>query len=181
MPQVKVTHDSLTDEGAKDAPKREPVPQGDYIASIAAAPLGLTKSAPPLQKISVEFHILYACTEPKDTTQEGRHVYQDYILEKDPRQPDMTQQRRRELRMLLDAHELHHGTAAFAQRHGDGLSTRRAAGEVDAGDRGVLHRGTLSRRQRHHPRRDAQRAGHTQAAVALAEQPPADQIGRAHV
>jgi len=103
MPQVKVTHDALTGEDAKQAPRREPVPPGDYVAVIANAPLGVTKGQPPLQKISIEYHILYACTEPKDTTHEGRHVYQDYILEKDPRTPDLTQQRRRELRMLLEA------------------------------------------------------------------------------
>jgi hypothetical protein len=103
MPQVKVTHDSLSSDNAREAPRREPIPPGDYVATIAAAPLGITKGSPPLQKISVEFHILYACTEPKDTTHEGRHLYQDYILEKDPRTPDLSQQRRRELRMMLDA------------------------------------------------------------------------------
>lgn len=103
MPQVKVTHDSLSSDNAKEAPRREPVPPGEYVAVIAAAPLGVTKGQPPLQKLSVEFHILYGCTEPKDTTHEGRHVYQDFILEKDPRMPDLSQQRRRELRMMLDA------------------------------------------------------------------------------
>lgn len=103
MPQVKVTHDSLSSNTAREAPRREPIPPGDYVAVIAAAPLGVTKGTPPLTKISVEFHILYACTEPKDTTHEGRHIYQDYILEKDPRTPDLSQQRRRELRMMLDA------------------------------------------------------------------------------
>lgn len=117
MPQVKVTHDSLTDEAAKEAPKREPVPAGDYIATIAAAPLGVTKGSPPLQKITVEFHVLYECKEPKDTTHEGRHVYQDYILEKDPRQPDMTQQRRRELRMLLDATGVAYTDEGFNSDH----------------------------------------------------------------
>lgn len=117
MPQVKVTHDALTTDAAKEAPRRDPVPPGEYIAVIAAAPLGTTKTSPPLQKISVEYHILYAAAEERDTTHEGRHVYQDYILERDDRARDLSQQRRRELRMLLDATGIAFDDAGFNTDH----------------------------------------------------------------
>lgn len=102
MPEVKVTLDSLTDESAKVAPLREPVPPGVYQAVIMAAPLGVTKGPPVLQKISVEFQILFN-DEDKGDAQSGRRVYQDYLLEKIPGNPSFTQQRRYELVQLLEA------------------------------------------------------------------------------
>jgi hypothetical protein len=103
MPEVKVNHDKLTDpEAATKPPKREPIKPGVYIAIIQAAPMGVTKGSPPLAKMSVEFQILHAA-EKGDTSEAGRRVFQDYILEKDPSKTDLNAQRRWELRMLLDA------------------------------------------------------------------------------
>jgi len=103
MPAVKVNHDKITDPDATTKPpKREPVPPGVYVALIMAAPLGVTKGTPPLDKVMVEFQILHG-ESASETAQAGRRVYQDYILEKDPAKPDLNAQRRWELRMLLDA------------------------------------------------------------------------------
>jgi hypothetical protein len=102
MPVVKTNHDKLTDPNAAlKPPKRDPVAPGVYISLIMAAPMGVTKGAPPLNKMSVEFQILH--TDKNDPLEAGRRVFQDYILEKDPAKPDLTAQRRWELRMLLDA------------------------------------------------------------------------------
>lgn len=102
MPEIKTNHDKLTDPNAlQKPPKRPPVAAGVYVAIIMAAPLGVTKGSPPLNKISVEFQILHS--EKNDETEAGRRVFQDYILEKDPSKADLNAQRRWELRMLLDA------------------------------------------------------------------------------
>lgn len=102
MPEVKISHDKLTDpEAAAKPPKRDPVAPGVYIAVIMGAPLGVTKGAPPLRKLSCEFQILN--DEKGGVSEQGRRVFQDYILEKHPSQTDLNAQRRWELRMLLDA------------------------------------------------------------------------------
>lgn len=102
MPEVKVKHDKLTDpDAANKPPKRDPVAPGVYVAIIMAAPMGVTKGAPPLSKMSVEFQILH--NDKNDALEQGRRVFQDYILEKDPATADLNAQRRWELRMLLDA------------------------------------------------------------------------------
>jgi hypothetical protein len=102
MPQVKVNHDKLTDpSAAAKPPKRDPVAPGVYVAIVMAAPLGVTKGSPPLQKVMVEFQILHS--EKNEAHEAGRRVFQDYILEKDAAKSDMNAQRRWELRMLLDA------------------------------------------------------------------------------
>jgi hypothetical protein len=109
MPEVKVTHAGLKGDDAKVAPKRTPVPEGLYHAIIMSASLRTTKGSPPLQKVSVEFQILFGVdegSEAHDETQQGRRVYQDYILEADERWPDISDQRRYELRQLLDATEI---------------------------------------------------------------------------
>ena len=105
MPEVNVTHDALSGEDATTAPKREPVPPGLYKAVVMSCPLGTTKGAPPLQKISAEFQIIHLIGENKeiDDKDSGRRVYQDFILEKDPSYPSLDSVRRYELRMLLDA------------------------------------------------------------------------------
>lgn len=102
MPEVKVKHDKLTDpDAANKPPRRDPVAPGAYIAVIMGAPMGVTKGAPPLNKVMVEFQILH--NEKMETAEQGRRVFQDYILEPDPGKPDLNAQRRWELRMLLDA------------------------------------------------------------------------------
>jgi hypothetical protein len=116
MPEVKVNHDPLTDPNAKNKPpKREPVAPGVYIATIMAAPLGVTKGAPPLTKMSVEFQILHS--EKNDQAEAGRRVFQDYILEKDPTKTDLNAQRRWELRMLLDAAAVPYTDGGFNSDH----------------------------------------------------------------
>lgn len=106
MPEVKVTHQSITDDEAKKPPKRDPVPQGYYHATIVEAKQRSTNHKPPLAKISVEFQILFQTDEngeDKDGAHQGRRVYQDYILEPEDGKPDMNDIRRYELRQFLDA------------------------------------------------------------------------------
>lgn len=103
MAEVKVTHPDLGSDDAKIPPKREPVPVGDYNAIIMAALVGTTNFAPPLIKVSVEFQILYPWGNPEDEAMRGRRVFQDYVLEHDPTNEELSAQRRYELRMLLDA------------------------------------------------------------------------------
>lgn len=105
MPEVNVTHESLSGSDATSAPKREPVPPGLYKALVMSCPLGTTRGTPPLQKISAEFQLLHQVMEDEkiDDSVSGRRVYQDFILEKDPSYPSLDSQRRYELRMLLDA------------------------------------------------------------------------------
>jgi len=105
VPEVNVTHESLTGADATTAPKREPVPPGIYKAIIMSCPLGTTRGTPPLQKISAEFQLVHKVEENGkiETEVSGRRVYQDFILEKDPSYPSLDSQRRYELRMLLDA------------------------------------------------------------------------------
>jgi hypothetical protein len=105
VPEVNVTHESLSGSDATTAPKREPVPPGLYKALIMSCPLGTTRGTPPLQKISAEFQLLHQVMEDEkiDDSVSGRRVYQDFILEKDPSYPSLDSTRRYELRMLLDA------------------------------------------------------------------------------
>lgn len=116
MPEVKINHDKLTDPGAATKPpKRDPVSPGVYVAIIMAAPLGVTKGAPPLNKMSVEFQILH--NDKNETHEAGRRVFQDYILEKDAAKSDLNAQRRWELRMLLDAAGAPYTDAGFNSDH----------------------------------------------------------------
>lgn len=105
MPEVNVTHESLSGQDATTAPKREPVEPGLYKALVMSCPLGTTRGTPPLQKISAEFQLIHKVEEEGkiDDACSGRRVYQDFILEKDPSFPSLDSQRRYELRMLIDA------------------------------------------------------------------------------
>jgi len=116
MAKVKVTHPNLTSEEAKEAPKREPIPPGRYHALIMNVTEGSTNHKTPLAKISVEYQILFGCGEDgqqHDETYMGRRVYQDYILEHDPSMQDLSDQRRWELVMLLDATGVDYGDDGF--------------------------------------------------------------------
>jgi hypothetical protein len=121
VPEVKVTHRDLKSDDAKTAPKRTPVPPGIYHALIMSASLKMTKGSPPLQKLSVEFQLLFGVGEEgsteHDETHQGRRVYQDYILEDDERWPDISAQRRYELRQLLDATEIAFTDTGFNSDH----------------------------------------------------------------
>ena len=105
MAKVKITHPDIKGDDAKVAPKREPVPEGKYAALITKAGVGTTKGDPPLVKVSVAFQLLHGITEENehDETHSGRVVFQDYILEHDESMPSLSEQRRYELRGLLDA------------------------------------------------------------------------------
>lgn len=104
MARVPVSHEGLKDPDAAVAPKREPVPEGTYMALITKSVMGSTNKAPVLAKMSVEFQILHAIVNDEtDETCSGRRVFQDYILEPDPRYEDLSKQRRAEIRQLLDA------------------------------------------------------------------------------
>jgi len=116
MPEVKIKHDKITDQDATTKPpKRDPVAPGVYIATIMGAPMGVTKGAPPLSKMSVEFQILH--NDKNDATEAGRRVFQDYILDKDPVKTDLNAQRRWELRMLLDAASVPYTDESFNTDH----------------------------------------------------------------
>lgn len=103
MAKVTIKHEGINDPDAKVAPKRTPVPPGQYAALIVRVATGATKKH--LAKITVEYQLLYGITEadPHDLAHKGRRVFQDYVLEPDDSYPDISQQRRYELRMLLDA------------------------------------------------------------------------------
>jgi hypothetical protein len=106
MPEVKVTHDSLKDPTAKEPPPRDPVAPGNYVALITSAVQGVTKGTPILTKVTVQYQLMHMELEDGalDDTYQGRVVYQDYILEKDPKSnPEMNQRRRYELVQLLEA------------------------------------------------------------------------------
>lgn len=100
--KVRVTHQNFASDETKVAPKREPVPPGTYVAMIMAAPLGVTRGTPVLQKLSVEFQIMHSAENAADQAQQGRRVFQDYILEHDAANVDLSRQRAYELRMLLE-------------------------------------------------------------------------------
>jgi len=119
VPEVKITHPSITSDDAKTAPKREPVPAGTYHAVVVSAPAGATRHHPPLAKVSVEFQILFSVGDngAHDETHQGRRVYQDYILEPEESKPDMSEIRRYELRMLLDAAEVEYTDSGFNTDH----------------------------------------------------------------
>lgn len=119
MPEVKVSHPTISGDDAKKRPRREPVPDGQYAAIIMGAPLGGTSTSPPLQKLSIEFQVLYAINEDKshDDTYKGRRVYQDYILEHDAANQEWSEKRRWQLRMLLDASEIPFTDSGFNSDH----------------------------------------------------------------
>lgn len=114
MAKVKVGHTNVTGDEAKKPPKRDPVDAGWYNALIVAATLATTTKSPILTKVAVQFQILSRLPDdgedklPDGVNSEkdaGRRVFQDYILEPDPTMPQMNEQRRYELRCLLDAAE----------------------------------------------------------------------------
>jgi len=103
MPQVRVAHPNITSDEAAKVPERTLIEPGDYAALIMSVNLGMTRTAKPLAKITVEMQILRSFDDSKATVFAGRRVYQDYILEPDESMEDLSKQRAHELRMLLDA------------------------------------------------------------------------------
>lgn len=121
MPDVRITHESITNDEAKKPPKREPVPEGYYHAAIVQGKPGSTNHKPPLVKISVEFQLLFKTDENGEEKEEagvqGRRVYQDYILEPEDGKPDLNDVRRYELRQLLDAAAVPYTDQGFNTDH----------------------------------------------------------------
>lgn len=117
MAKVKVSHPGFTSDDAKEPPAREPVPAGIYTALIASVGVGATKGQPPLQKISTEFSVLKFHGEdgkgPESDTASGRRVYQDYVLEHDAGNPSISELRRYELRMILEACDVNFDDEGF--------------------------------------------------------------------
>jgi hypothetical protein len=126
MPEVAIKHPAMDSEDAKKAPKREPVDPGEYAAVIVNAPLGVTRGVPPLQKISVNFQLIHKINEDGSIEAKwaGRRVFQDYILEPDPSNSFLDEQRRYELRMLLDASGIVYTPTSFNNEHLDNKPVR---------------------------------------------------------
>lgn len=131
MAVVRVKHPGIGTDDAKKPPKREPLPEGDYEATIMAANPGATNGSPPVQKVSVEFQILHAIKEDGSIEFEScakRRAFQDYVLEPDERYPDMNETRRWEVQQLVDAtgipFELENGLLAFDTDHLQGKIVR---------------------------------------------------------
>lgn len=117
MPEMKVSHADITsDDATKAPPPKEVIPSGVYHAAIMQALPGLTKTTPPLSKMSVEYQILFRA-EDKDQTMQGRRVYQDYVLEKMPTDERMSQLWRKELVELLIATGTPYTAAGFNSDH----------------------------------------------------------------
>lgn len=105
MPKVKVTHPNMSSPDATTPPVRTPIEPGVYEAAIVNVGVGTTKGDHKLMKITVSYQVLARILEDggKEPVEAGRRVFQDYILEADPNYPDLSDQRRFELRQLLDA------------------------------------------------------------------------------
>jgi hypothetical protein len=101
MARVEVKHGGMTNPDAKKIPPRTPIPSGVYNALIVGVQNGLTKQTPALQKVTVEFQILYS-SEKKEETFKNRRVFQDYVLESGSNE-ETNQLRRAQLVQLLDA------------------------------------------------------------------------------
>jgi hypothetical protein len=105
MPHVAITHRNMTSAEAAAAPVRRAVEPGNYEAAIVAVSLGTTRGASRLMKMTVSYQILRRVDADEKTaySEQGRRVFQDYILQEDASQPDISELRRWDLRQLLDA------------------------------------------------------------------------------
>jgi hypothetical protein len=105
VPEIKTSLGSLKDPDAAKLPLRQVVPEGKYDSVIMKVDHGVTKTIPPLTKISVEFQIIkHADGADGADACKGRRVWQDFVLENAPdADPFMVQLRRRSLVQLLEA------------------------------------------------------------------------------
>jgi hypothetical protein len=111
MARVDVKHQGLTNPESKKMPPRTPIPNGVYNSLIVNVQGGLTKTTPSLNKLTVEFQILYQ-SETHDEGFKNRRVFQDYVLE--PGANDETNLlRRAQLVQLLDATGTQYDDAGF--------------------------------------------------------------------
>ena len=117
MPEVKVSHADITaDDATKAPPPKQVIPSGVYHAAIMQVVAGLTKTTPPLNKITVEYQILFRADD-KNTDMQGRRVFQDYVLEKMPTDERLSQTWRKELTELLIATGTPYTAAGFNTDH----------------------------------------------------------------
>ena len=114
MPQVKITHQNITDDSAKEAPPREAIPPGIYHALIMAAVGGITTGT-NLVKLTIEYQLLFEDATHNDALA-GRRVFQQYVLEPVP-DPNMAALHRHELRQLLDATGIPYTADGFNSDH----------------------------------------------------------------
>lgn len=115
MPQVKISHPSITDDSAKAPPPRDPIPPGIYHAIIMSAVQGITNNSPPQVKLTVEYQILFEDATHNDALA-GRRVFQQYVLEPVPN-PQLAALHRHELRQLLDATGIPYTDDGFNSDH----------------------------------------------------------------
>ena len=111
MAKIAVKHAGMTDPDAKKIPPRTPIAPGVYQAAIVNVQTGLTKTTPSLQKLTVEFQVLYNA-ETKDEGFKNRRVYQDYVLEPGSNEEANHLQRAR-LVQLLDAAKVPYDATGF--------------------------------------------------------------------
>lgn len=111
MARVEVKHGGMTNPEAKKIPPRTPIPSGVYNSLIVGVQNGLTKGTPSLQKITVEFQLLFR-SEDKDESFKNRRVFQDYVLEPGSNE-EVNQLRRAQLVQLLDATKTPYDDAGF--------------------------------------------------------------------
>jgi len=86
------------------APERERVPDGEYMALVAKVTEGFTQGSPPIEKIQVEYQIMWRILEnnAKDESCEGRRIWQNYIYGLDTSvDQNIVNLRMYELKMLL--------------------------------------------------------------------------------
>jgi len=123
MASVRVTHHGLTSDEATKPPLRNPVEPGEYKVKIVRAEASITRSSPPLTKVTVEFSIIHGIGEDGEAVDKeaGRRLFQDYILDPDPNYPGLDEVRVYELRQMLDATHIEYTDEGFDTDHLNGL------------------------------------------------------------
>lgn len=127
MAKVKVNHkQKLTSDDAAKAPPREMPENGEYLAKIVGVTGGVTKGIPPLKLINVDWQLVHQILEDKKTSTkwQGKHVWQNMILEHDASNPQWNSQRLYEIRMLVDATKIDYDDDGFDPDHLVGKTAR---------------------------------------------------------
>lgn len=83
--QFKYSGRDLNSPEASNAPARDVLPAGTYVAKIVEVKGGLTKQNPPQPKMIVEFMILTDNDTPPSRAMSGKRVFQDYVLNSEVR------------------------------------------------------------------------------------------------
>jgi len=98
MPEIRVK------ANVRDAqkPVRKAIEGGFYDSLIVACKQGIAKTTPAVMKISLEFQITQR-SHDQDATYKGRRVFQDYLIEPLPADPERTARETWRLKQVLDA------------------------------------------------------------------------------